>query len=351
MNRLSATARSIIRDGRNAVLKAWRAMLLLACEILLSSATLAGAQERIFRIEVHPIDTLALTTPQVLSGETQGAHTTIAGELRLPAVSDEQRLPAVVLAHGAGGVYGNADAWADAINDLGVAVFILDSFTGRGFINRSTVVGQTKDAAAVSGLVMIVDAYRALALLAKHPRIDSSRIALMGFSRGGITALYAALTRFQQQYGPPDVQFAAYVPVYPFCNYALMEDERLSGGPIRIFHGTADNITPIDSCRRYVERLRRAGKDVRITEFAGAHHGYDMAVLSEPKNYPDLQNYAGCFFEERTRGNFVNADTGKPVSATDACVSRGATLGYDPNAYAATRKAVRELVLKTLLNP
>ena len=350
MNRLSATARSITRDGRNAVLKSWRTMLFLGCAILLSSAAPVSAQERIFRVEVHPIETQARTTAQFLSG-AQAQPVTIAGELRLPATGDEQRLPAVILAHGGGGVYGNEDTWADAINDLGVAVFILDSFTGRGFINPTNVVGQTKDAAAVSGLVMIADAYQALAILAKHPRIDPGRIALMGFSRGGVTALYAALARFREQYGPPSVQFAAYVPVYPFCNYALMDDERLSGGPIRIFHGTSDNITPIDSCRRYVERLRRAGNDVRLTEFTGAYHGYDMAVLSEPKTYPDLQNFGGCFLEERTRGALVNADTGKPVSASDACVSRGATLGYDPNAYAATRKAVRELLLKTLLNP
>jgi dienelactone hydrolase len=336
-NRLSSAGRSS---------RAWA----FACSILLSYAIPVSAQERIFRIEVYPIASEALTTGQMLAGE-QGQPITVAGELRLPAAGDEQRLPAVIMMHGAGGVYGNADAWADAINDLGVAVFILDSFSGRGFINPTAVVGQTKDAAAVSGLVMIVDAYRALALLAKHPRIDPGRIALMGFSRGGITALYASLTRFQQQYGPPGVQFAAYVPVYPLCSYALADDERLSGGPVRIFHGTADNITPIDSCRRYVERLRRAGRDIQITEYSGAHHGYDMAVLSEPRNYPELQNFGGCFFEERPRGTLVNADTGKPVSATDACVSRGATLGYDPSAYAATRKAVRELMLKILLNP
>ena len=347
----SGIASSNPRNSCQTLFSPWHKMLLWACSILLSSATPAPAQERIFRIELHPIDTLALTTGQVLSGETQGAHVTVAGELRLPAAGDEQRLPAVVLTHGGGGVYGNADAWADAINDLGVAVFVLDSFTGRGFINPTPVVGQTKDAAAVSGLVMIVDTYRAVALLAKHPRIDPNRIALMGFSRGATTVLYAALTRFQRQYGPPGVQFAAYVPLYPLCNFALAEDEQLSAAPIRIFHGTADNITPIDSCRRYVERLRRTGWDVRMTEFPGAHHGYDMAVLSEPKTYPDLQNFGGCFLEERTRGALVNADTGKPVSASDACVSRGATLGYDPNAYAATRKAVRELVLKTLLNP
>ena len=152
MNTRSKTASGVFqRAAQRAIFKSWSAVLICTCAVL---AAPASAQERIFRIEVHPIVTQALTTGQVLAGE-QGPPTTIAGELRLPAAGDEQRLPAVIMVHGAGGVYGNADAWADAINDLGVAVFILDSFSGRGFINPTTVVGQTKDAAAVSGLVMI----------------------------------------------------------------------------------------------------------------------------------------------------------------------------------------------------
>ena len=63
-----------------------------------------------------------------------GAPVTVTGELRISKPGSD-RLPAVILIHGSGGVGRNVDAWATEINSLGVAVFILDAFTGRGIVN------------------------------------------------------------------------------------------------------------------------------------------------------------------------------------------------------------------------
>ena len=110
--------------------------------------------------------------------------------------------------------------------------------------------------------------------------IDRGRIALIGFSRGGQTALYASLKRFQQAFDP-EVAFAAHIPLYASCNATLIGDTEVSNVPIRLFHGTADDYVPVAPCRGYVERLRAAGKDVRLTELVDAHHGYDNPLGPE----------------------------------------------------------------------
>src|SRR5262245_12496940 len=203
------------------------------------------------RIELHPFETMTLTDQQFLTGAKDGTPVVIAGELRLPRLGTD-RLPAVVLVHGSGGVGANVDRWSQELLGLGIATFLLDGFTGRGI--TTTVTNQ----AQLGQLTMINDAYRALELLAKHPRIDPARIGLMGFSRGGRIVLYASLKRFQRLHGPADVEFAAYLAFYAGCNTTYIDDGEVSDKPMRLFHGTADDWVPVAPCRSYVERLRTA---------------------------------------------------------------------------------------------
>ena len=219
------------------------------------------------RTEIRPFETLTLTDRQFLTGDKNGKAVTIAGELRLPQGASG-RLPAVVLLHGSGGAGGGLELWAKHFNEIGIASFLIDSFSGRGITQTSS------NQALLGRYNMILDAYRGADLIGAHPRIDPNRIAVIGFSRGGQSALYSSLKRFQAVW-TPRVTFAAHIPLYASCNPTLIGDTDVSAVPIRLYHGAADDYVPVAPCRAYVERLRAAGRDVQLTEYPDAHHVYD----------------------------------------------------------------------------
>jgi dienelactone hydrolase len=189
------------------------------------------------------------------------------------------------------------------------------------------------DQAQLGELTSINDAYRALELLAKHPRIDPARIGIFGGSRGGVVALYSSLARFQRMHMAPGTQFAVYISFYPPCVTTYVEDIDVAARPIRLFHGTADDIAPVEQCRAYVERLRRAGADVELTEYVGARHGFDnpsgAAVTRVREGSPGL---APCSRYENPVGRIINRNNDLPRSRDDECLRRPATVGYDADA-------------------
>ena len=289
------------------------------------------------RAEVRAIETLTLSDQQFLTGDRNGKPVTIAGELRLPQGASG-RLPAVILMHGSGGPGPREELWAKIFNEMGIASFRVDSFSGRG------LTGVSANQAMLGRFNMILDAYRAQNVLSGHARIDRGRIALIGFSRGGQTALYASLKRFQQAFDP-EVAFAAYIPLYASCNATLIGDTEVSNVPIRLFHGTADDYVPVAPCRGYVERLRAAGKDVRLTELVDAHHAYDNPLGPKiPTVSKGAQSVRACQLKEQPLGTIINAETGQPFSYKDACVRTDPHVGYNEAAMQATHTAVKELL-------
>ena len=311
-------------------------LLLAMCVSAPPMVRLAAAQAA--RIEIHSIETMTLTDQQFLTGDKNGKPAIIGGELRLPPGTG--RFPAVILVHGSGGVGANVDRWAQELNGIGVAVFTLDTFTGRGIVQTVT------DQSQLGHLAMIADAYRAFALLAKHSRIEPSRIGLMGFSKGGDVALHASIKRFQRMHATAGVEFAAYIPFYTPCNTTYIEDDQVSDRPIRLFHGAADDYVPVESCRQYVKQLQGLGKDIQLTEYAGARHAFDNPLFPPVLQLPDAQiRSRRCLLEERPGGQVINRETGKPFTFDDPCIDRGASVGYDANAHAEATRAVKEFLI------
>ncbi len=199
------------------------------------------------RIEIYAIPSVTLSDQQFLTGDASGKPVTLAGEFRVAQGSG--RLPVVVMMHGSGGVSGVSEAWVHQFNEMGISTFVIDGFSGRGLTVTNT------NQALLGRLNFIVDIYRSLEILAKHPRVDPDRIVLMGFSRGGQAALYASLERFHKLWNKSGLQFAGYIPFYPDCSTTYMDDTDVADRPIRIFHGSPDDYNPVASCKAFVARL------------------------------------------------------------------------------------------------
>jgi dienelactone hydrolase len=308
-----------------------------ALAALLPLTVLAQAQSPL-RLEMRAVDSVTLSAEQFLTGdEKSGKRTTLAGELRIPGAPGT-KVPAVILVHGSGGISGATDAWARELNAMGIAAFILDTFSGRGIV--STVADQSQ----LHSLAMMVDSYRALALLAVHPRIDPKRIAIMGFSKGAVASVYSANERFRKMYAPQGGEFAAHIGLYTPCNIEFRDDDKTTGKPIRFFHGIADDYVAVGPCRTYVERLKKAGADVQLTELADAHHVYDNPAFPVPTVLAANQTTRNCTLKEGDNGSILNAKTGKPYDLSDACVEKGPHVGYNAAAHQATLAGVREFL-------
>jgi dienelactone hydrolase len=305
-------------------------MRLLAGRLLCMAVIALAAPQPAFsqdQIEIVHFESLtfpgSLFSPPFMPLLEEATPVTVFGILRLPEGDD--RVPAVVLTHGCSGITGAETYWGSSLRQLGVATFVVNSFVGRNFTNVCR--GHTISMASV-----LMDVYRARDLLADHPRIDPGRIALMGFSLGGSTALWANHLRFQQRYDRGPSRFVAHLAFYPNnCFFRLADEDRVSDAPIRIFHGAADDAAVIGRCREYVARLRDAGKDVALFEYAGAKHWFDNVDQAGRETMFGFVTYNNCTFLERD-DKIVDAATGELAGVGAPCAVSQGSFGYNPEA-------------------
>ena len=80
-----------------------------------------------------------------------------------------------------------------------------------------------------------------------------------------------------------------------------------------------------------------------MTEYPGASHAFDDPFNRPGQAFPSVQNMSKCQRRE-VDGKVINVETGMAFTYTDACVKRGATMGYDKAATAAAQAAVKEFL-------
>ena len=106
-------------------------------------------------------------------------------------------------------------------------------------------------------------------------QIDTSRIYLTGYSRGGFGAWHLAMQR-------PET-FAALVPVAAggLATYAF----RLKNVPVWAFHGSRDETVPLSHGTEMVEALRAVGGRAKLTVLETDHTGILELTYRDPLLY------------------------------------------------------------------
>ena len=276
-----------------------------------------------------------------------GPPVVVSGVLSLPGTTALERggkTPAVVLAHGVGGISADREhAWARRLNSWGIAAFVVDSYTGRGL--RPPVYADS--AGATHFVAHLLDAYLALQLLSTHPRIDGARVAVMGFSRGGEVSVNAVFERFREAaLGTAPHRFAAYVPFYPYCNFRHAA-RALAAAPMLMLLGGADEMTEPGPCERLAAWLAERGVPVRVVVYPGAHHGFDHdRPVTLDRRYAGIRT---CEAEYDLDTLVIRRlDTGARLATPEAntawvreCRHRGAHFGGDARAREGSIAEVR----------
>jgi dienelactone hydrolase len=271
----------------------------------------------------------------------QAPATTVTGYLYLPAGAAGP-VPAMILKHDSSGLTGasgdNIRAWAKQLNAWGVAAFIVDSFGPRG------VTSTTADQTVLPQWADLADSFNALKLLAADPRIDKSRIGIMGWSRGGMIAMIAALETARRAVLSADgPRFAAHIVFYGSAA-TQYRDSATDGAPLLFFHGEADDYVALASVKESAAWIQGKGDAVTFITYPGATHAFDVqggvsGLVRSVQSGRNCDAVIDLPTVQVTRLDHKPA-TGITVQAFSAyfrsCTVMGAHLAYDAAARADT---------------
>jgi dienelactone hydrolase len=176
--------------------------------------------------------------------------------------------PAVVLLHRCGGIRDWDHDWASRLQSWGYVSLILDSFGPRGIVEACS-----RGAKSISLMDRGLDAHSGKSYLEGLPFVDPKRIAVVGWSYGGRTALSAIDTQLTK-FLPSEKKdpFRAAVAFYPDCS--TLGHASLNA-PLLILIGEKDDWTSAGVCSMNKPPEGESQHEVSLKIYPGAYHCFD----------------------------------------------------------------------------
>jgi dienelactone hydrolase len=257
---------------------------------------------------------------QLLSREAPAATLTVPATLSFPDDAQD-RYPAVVVVHTiAGYLDSNEGRYAAELRKAGFATLTYDGFAARG--STGVALARAGPGLWPSG---VADAYAALRLLAGHPRIDASRIAIAGFSYGGELAHLTAFAGLRAALDPGEVRFAAHIAYYPAGVFgAIAQPAAYTGSPILMLLGEKDDNLPVAKIESYLAYAKAAGSaaPIETVTYPGAYHAWTVPGLTTLRFYPEYPSTKQC--------PLILLGAGRPALLID-----GGLTPFDPSGFGA----------------
>jgi dienelactone hydrolase len=202
-------------------------------------------------------------------------NVTLHGTLYRP--EGDGPFPAVVAMHDCGGLIHRPatqsqlySEWANLLVGKGFVVLFPDSFGSRGLGPQCREANRKVHARRER----VADANAARRWLQTQSYVKADHISLLGWSNGGVAALWTVRPTTKPHDGSAD--FRSAVVLYPSCR-RLRETAWSARVPTLILIGGADDWTPATICQQMVAGAHGRSARAEIIVYPGAYHEFDRA--------------------------------------------------------------------------
>lgn len=218
-------------------------------------------------------------------------HESLNYRIMYPAKYDvNKKYPVVLVLHGAGErghdnkkqlVHGSK-LFADSVNRAKYPAFVIfpqcpeSDFwvkikrddSPADSLGKFTFVSNEPMGPSLSLVEKLIDSF------ARTPQVDTKRIYIGGLSMGGMGT-------FELLWRKPKFFAAA----FPICGGGDPDKVRIyaKNYPVWVFHGDSDSVVPVSNSRLMVNTLKKAGANVRYSEYAGVKHDSWTNAFAEPE--------------------------------------------------------------------
>jgi len=198
---------------------------------------------------------------------------------------------AVVMLHGAGGIFPYQLDWARRLRDEGYVVLFIDSYCKRQLLcehdspdsdpKRRKAVNRWKE---VTPFQRSADAFGALEYLAQQDFVKKDKISFMGFSWGATSGLISIDPRIIKMFSPANGGFHSFVAIYPNSKYwtemsrgrmwRRISDVKITI-PTIILAGEKDEAESIDVYKELLQSAERNSYPLTVALYPDSYRKFD----------------------------------------------------------------------------